>query len=63
VLPQNFKDKSPSPKKQQFAGKEIAGYSADEFDSDTESNKTPLDLNKFAVSLGNKEADPDDILS
>lgn len=40
-----------------------AGYSADEFDSDSEDHaKTPVGLNKFVVSLGKAEEDVDGLL-
>ena len=37
-----------------------AGYSADEFESDSEETKTPKDLNKFVVSLGKAEEEDDE---
>ena len=39
-----------------------AGYSADEFESDSEDHKTPKDLNKFVVSLGKAEEEEDGLL-
>lgn len=67
VLPEKF---SPSPKKRPevrpvneplIEGK--AGYSADEFDSDSEDHgKSPLGLNKFVVSLGKAEEDVEGLL-
>lgn len=67
VLPEKF---SPSPKNRAALRPENepfiegkTGYSADEFDSDSEEHaKSPLGLNKFVVSLGKAEEDGDGLL-